>query len=250
MKLFELLSQNKYQGRGILLGATEKGLPVIAYFIMGRSQGSRSREFYMQGAELRIAHADADSLAHPELVLYRPMHILENSVIIANGDQSEEARIGLCAGKGLCDALAARRYEPDPPHFTPRITGVIDWDANQSVCGSIRYELSILKACECFEVGVCSEQSQYVAAPECVRQFFRYEASRGFGHIIHTYRGVRDSRLLPFWGEPLCVEIPSNIDELTRSIWQSLDSDNRVALFTRIGFNNSCEFRIVNQSAK
>ena len=46
----ELLRNNSYPGRGIVLGRSEDGAyAVAAYFIMGRSENSRNRIFVEQG---------------------------------------------------------------------------------------------------------------------------------------------------------------------------------------------------------
>lgn len=54
----------------------------------------------------------------------------------------------------------------------------------------------------------------------------------GQGHFIHTYE--QDGDPLPsFEGEPVPVEIAGDIDAFTETVWNSLDTDNRVSLFTR-----------------
>ena len=52
------------------------------------------------------------------------------------------------------------------------------------------------------------------------------------GHFIHTYKC--DGNPIPsFEGEPTPVEIDGDIDEFTDMIWESLNDDNKVSLFTR-----------------
>lgn len=51
-ELETLLQGNRYPGRGILVGQTEEGEPLFAYFIMGRSAQSRNRVFRAEGPDL------------------------------------------------------------------------------------------------------------------------------------------------------------------------------------------------------
>ena len=54
----------------------------------------------------------------------------------------------------------------------------------------------------------------------------------GEGHFIHTYMG--DGNPLPsFEGEPQLVAIPNDIDTFTKTVWESLNEENKVSLFTR-----------------
>ena len=45
MNLFEYLRNNEYPGRGIIVGKYNNEI-VIAYFIMGRSENSRNRDWF------------------------------------------------------------------------------------------------------------------------------------------------------------------------------------------------------------
>ena len=49
---------------------------------------------------------------------------------------------------------------------------------------------------------------------------------------MHTYQC--DGNPLPsFVGEPARIEIPSDIKSFAQEIWQSLNADNKVALYVR-----------------
>jgi hypothetical protein len=53
------------------------------------------------------------------------------------------------------------------------------------------------------------------------------------GHFIHTYKC--DGNPIPsFEGEPKMVSISGDIEEFSNDIWTSLNSENKVSLFTRI----------------
>ena len=114
-------------------------------------------------------------------------------------------------GKTVFEALQSRAFEPDEPNYTPRISGVLEKNGD--------YMLSILKSNN--------------GKPQCVRNYFEYPAEAGLGHFIHTYKC--DGNPIPSYeGEPTLVEIGNeSIDDFTKSVWDNLNEDNKVSLFTR-----------------
>ena len=67
----------------------------------------------------------------------------------------------------------------------------------------------------------------------CCRYFFEYDAPRpGMGHFIHTYQANAEP-LPSFAGEPRFVSFDaSNAEALASRLWESLNGDNKVSLFT------------------
>lgn len=219
-----LLNNNPYPGRGIVLGRCADGKKMaIAYFIMGRSANSRNRVFAKDGEGIRTEAADPAKLTDPSLIIYRPVRVLhlgENEVtIVTNGDQTDTIYDALSKGIAFENALRGRTFEPDEPNWTPRISGAVERDCNGSEvkCG---YRLSILKSAD----GNGNSARRY---------HFEYpQPVAGEGHFIHTYRC--DGNPIPsFEGEPVRVEIPSSMTEFANGIWSSLNSDNKVSLFVR-----------------
>ena len=116
-------------------------------------------------------------------------------------------------GKCFTRALRTRKFEPDAPNFTPRISGILHLGSEY------KYEMSILKSAD-------------ADGSACNRYFYEYEAIDGIGHFIHTY--VTDGNPLPtFMGEPERVSIPNDIDEFASEIWENLDKNNKIALHVR-----------------
>lgn len=226
------LSDNSYPGRGILLGKSEDGrCAVAAYFIMGRSVNSRNRVFEAEGEELRTKAHDPALLSDPSLVIYFPVRVLPGTMIVTNGDQTDTVRDFMQQGKTFEEALRTRTFEPDPPIFTPRISGIIHF-----ADGDFTYKLSILKS---------TDGDEHFAQ----RQFFEYEPKAGLGHFIHTYQG--DGNPVPsFEGEPTPVTLSGDIDTFTNTLWQNLNEDNKVSLFVRyVDLNTGkAETRIVNKN--
>jgi IMP cyclohydrolase len=210
-----LIAGNPYVGRGIFVGKTPDGAQAItAYFIMGRSDNSRNRVFVERDGALFTEPFDPSRVKDPSLIIYAALRQYENKLIVTNGDQTDTVYEGLQAGKSFSEALASRRFEPDGPHFTPRISGMLTFGD-----GNFTYELSILKSID--EEG-----------SDCARYTFSYPAKAGLGHFIHTY--VTDGNPLPtFQGEPVRVRTLDDIDEFSETLWNALDENNRISLYVR-----------------
>ena len=211
----ELIRENPYVGRGIVLGKTADGKQAVsAYFIMGRSKNSRNRVFVKRDGALFTEPYDPSLVEDPSLIIYAAVREHENRLVVTNGDQTDTIYEGLVAGKGFAEALRAREFEPDAPNFTPRISGMITFGKDD-----FTYDMSILKSAD-------------AEGSACARYTFEYPALAGLGHFIHTY--VTDGNPIPtFQGEPERVAIPDDIDALTDSLWGALNEDNKISLYVR-----------------
>ena len=233
--LYELLASKTYPGRGIVLGRTPDGREAVAaYFIMGRSENSRNRVFVEDGDGIRTEAFDPSKMVDPSLIIYAPVRVLGNKTIVTNGDQTDTIYEGMDAQKTFEMSLRSRRYEPDAPNYTPRISGIIHQEK-----GDFNYALSILKSAD--------------GNPDSDERFtFTYSpALPGRGHFISTY--VDDGNPIPsFEGTPVPVAIEGDIDEFTENVWQSLNEANKVSLFVRyINLEDgSWRTRIVNKNRK
>ena len=208
------LSATTYPGRGIVLGkSADARCFYIAYFIMGRSENSRNRIFEIDGRGIRTKAFDESKMVDPSLIIYAPVRVCGDVTIVTNGDQTDTIYDALEAGKTFEEALRSRTFEPDGPNYTPRISGVVEPKAD-------RYRLSILKSAD----GDPASTRRY---------FFDYDAPRpGEGHFIHTYQ--QDGNPLPsFEGEPVPVTIEGDLETFSWTVWDNLNADNKVSLFTR-----------------
>ena len=208
------LSATTYPGRGIALGkSADARCFYIAYFIMGRSENSRNRIFEIDGRGIRTKAFDESKMVDPSLIIYAPVRVCGDVTIVTNGDQTDTIYDALEAGKTFEEALRSRTFEPDAPNYTPRISGVVEPKAD-------RYRLSILKSAD----GDPASTRRY---------FFDYDAPRpGEGHFIHTYQ--QDGNPLPsFEGEPVPVTIEGDLETFSWTVWDNLNADNKVSLFTR-----------------
>ena len=208
-----LIKGNPYVGRGIICGMTPDGKNAVsAYFIMGRSANSRNRVFVEDGDDLMIKPYDESKVEDPSLIIYYPLRMLENKMIVTNGDQTDTIRDFEEEGKSFTEALRTREFEPDGPNFTPRISSIFYLDRKE-------YSISILKSGDP-DGGSCS------------RYFFEYSMAPGLGHFIHTYE-TDGSPIPTFLGEPDRTNIPDDIDKFTNAIWDDLDEANKISLYVR-----------------
>lgn len=208
----ELLKDNTYPGRGIVIGKTPDGAKAMtAYFIMGRSENSRNRIFVLTEDGIRTEAHDPAKLRDPSLIIYHPVRRMKKGLVVTNGDQTDT----IVEMKHFRRALMTREYEPDEPNFTPRISAYLRDDGS--------FELSILKR----------------ADGRCLREFFAYEGiDEGKGRFISTYRG--DGNPLPsFAGEPIEIDMPA-----PEAVWSALNPDNKVSLYTNV----NGEVRIFNKN--
>ena len=216
LSLEQELKSNAYPGRGIVIGRTPDGThAVTAYFIMGRSTNSRNRVFVEDGEGIRTQAFDPSKLTDPSLIIYAPVRVLGNKTIVTNGDQTDTIYEGMDHQMTFEQSLRSRKFEPDGPNYTPRISGILHLEN-----GSYNYAMSILK-------------SNDGDPDSCHRYTFVYENPKaGQGHFIHTY--LHDGDPLPsFEGEPKLVEISDDMDAFTDMLWNSLNEDNKVSLFVR-----------------
>ena len=227
------LNSLAYHGRGIVIGRSADGKKaVIAYFIMGRSVNSRNRVFVEDGEGIRTQAFDPSKLSDPHLIIYAPVRVLGNKLIVTNGDQTDTIYDLMDKQQTFEQSLRTREFEDDAPNYTPRISGILHFEEN-----GFNYAMSILKSAN--------------GNPDsCQRYTFSYSNPiAGEGRFIHTYMGDGDP-LPSFEGEPKLVGISGSIDEFTEMLWNSLNEDNKVSLFVRFVDleDNSTETRIINKN--
>ena len=143
--LTELLKNNSYPGRGIVVGKDK-----VYYFIMGRSVNSRNRIFTLTEDGIQTEAHDASKMEDPSLIIYHPVRKTDLGLIVTNGNQTDT----IAEAGDFRKALMTREFEPDAPNFTPRISAVLYPDGS--------FEISILKEKD----------------GKCLREFFCYEDCR------------------------------------------------------------------------
>lgn len=214
--LLELLKNNPYPGRGIVVGPGR-----VYYFIMGRSVNSRNRVFVRTDDGIQTQAHDPALVADPSLIIYHPVRFMEDELVVTNGDQTDTI---VQAGDFVAGCMQ-RTYEPDAPNFTPRISALVRPDGS--------FVLSILK----------HDGREGDEKARCAREFFFYEGlDAGTARFISTYQG--DGSPLPsFVGEPLLVSLPE-----PEEVWGALNQDNKVSLYANMNGRPDGEVRLFNKN--
>ena len=216
--LSEVLENNDYPGRGIVIGRSSDGRrAVAAYFIMGRSENSRNRVFVEDGDGIRTQAFDESKVEDPSLIIYAPVRVLGNKTIITNGDQTDTIYELMDKQQTFEQSLRGRTFEPDEPNYTPRISSIMHIEN-----GNYSFAMSVIRT----DGGDPSS---------CLRYTFAYETPKaGEYRFIHTYKG-NGNPLPSFEGEPELVSVPDGgASEVAEFIWRSLNKDNKVSLFVRV----------------
>jgi IMP cyclohydrolase len=210
------LGVNQYPGRGIVLGFDTTGTrAVMVYWIMGRSENSRSRVFTQDGERLFTEPTDPSKIKDPSLVIYNAMDRYSCDHVVSNGDHTDTVIewLRVQAGATLSNALKFTKFEPDAPNFTPRIAGMCRISDGKCVA-----ELAILR------------RSEFVQG-RCIRSYYEYrDIEPGIGFCLTTYCG--DGIPLPaFVGEPYPVLIEGTSNQSIASEYvRILNKENMVAL--------------------
>ena len=232
--LSSAVGATSYPGRGILIGkSADATRAFLAYFIMGRSVNSRNRVFVEEPDGIRTEAFDPSKMEDPSLIIYHPVRVIDDKTIVTNGDQTDTIRDDILAGGDFHRACTTRTFEPDAPNFTPRISAMVE-----RVDGDFRLEMSVLRCCDP-ETGAA------------LRSFFEYDRVKaGCAYFIHTY--AQDGNPIPsFTGEPESVVLESDFAAFSDAIWEALNVDNKVSLWTRsIDLaTGATESRIYNKNA-
>ncbi len=207
------LAQNPYPGRGLIVGraATDTAW-VQVYWIMGRSANSRNRRFVVEGTTLRTEPVDHSLIQDPSLIIYEAMLEGDGIYLVSNGDQTRTIWHALHVGGTFEGALLTREREPDAPHYTPRISAMLDLRAQTA-----QIALNILKANQA-NPALTDHTTWRPALPPV-----------GLGYCLTTYMG--DGTPLPaFVGDPLLMPLPGSPVEIMECYWQALNVENRISL--------------------
>ncbi|OGD22277.1 MAG: hypothetical protein A2W03_09305 [Candidatus Aminicenantes bacterium RBG_16_63_16] len=190
------LSSMAYPGRVIIIGAGSGfGKALIFYAITGRSPSSQARRLRLEDRSIWTEPTDVETLKQgkPELLVYRAL-AFDSGIAVSNGRQTEHIAAALKSrGRDadpltvLAEALEGWEYEPDAPHFTPRISGCVQIGG--------RAGLSLIRM-------------GGTGAPE--RSAFSWKLEPGFGRLLATYEGFEANPLPSFIGAPRDVVLPWN----------------------------------------
>jgi IMP cyclohydrolase len=223
------LAAHSYPGRGIVLGQSSAGFLVQIYWLMGRSEQSRNRVLKEQGGVVRAEPVDPAKVADPSLIVYTALASYRHWHVASNGDHTDSFLQVIKAGRDFRNALLGQDYEPDPPHHTPRIVGVLETSREGAEAW-----LGIVKA--------------NPANGSSMRFSYDYEElTPGVGWGVTTYKGNGEV-LPPFVGEPWLLPLDGDEEALAQRYWNALNAEHRVALAVkRINADGSPRVVLVNR---
>jgi IMP cyclohydrolase len=204
------LSAMTYPGRVILIGLDAVAEHIVAgYAITGRSRSSQARRLKLEADSVWTEPIDEEAMRKErlDLLIYRAIAI-GRGIAVSNGRQMEDVLRAFRKRKKpenvLRQALSHWSYEPDAPHFTPRISGC--------ALPSGRACLSIIKRAD-------NDTSE--------RLFFPYDLEPGNGRMIATYSGKEETPLPSFSGDPLAMEIKAtDAATLAKAIYSALEPED------------------------
>ena len=116
LNLDGVLGNKKYCGRGVLIGKEADGTNALTGdLLVGRSAKSRNRVFVEEGENVVIHPFDASKVEDPSLIIYYPIRVLDNQLIVTNGDQTDTIANFLKDGATFDQALETGGVEGQAP---------------------------------------------------------------------------------------------------------------------------------------
>ena len=211
----EFLSAMEYPGRVIIIGSDPAGEnAVVVYAITGRSSSSQARKIIVENNHLLVIPTDEAVVkeGNPDLLIY-PAISISGGIVVSNGKQTGDILAGLHSQRIpleiLRAALSRWDYEPDPPAFTPRISGCLNASGEAA--------LSIIRRDE--------DGSSH-------RDYFDCSLRPGFGKIITTYAGTNMDPLPSFSGVPVdCVLKRDSAGEMAEAVYTALGAKEKTRDF-------------------
>jgi IMP cyclohydrolase len=207
------IQQNPYPGRGLIIGRTDDDDDWLQiYWIMGRSAQSQNRRFVTDHETLRTEARDPTLIHDPSLIIHEAMMEVPGQYVVSNGDHTRTLLTTLQAGGTFEEALAQHEREPDAPHYTPRILGLLTFENHTASLA-----LGILKANPTNPL--LTDRCSYRPAPP----------PRGFGVGLTTY--ARDGAPLPSYrGDPLFLPCHGSVEAILQRYWDALNPAYRIAI--------------------
>ena len=208
--LLSICSERKYPGRGLVLGSDIRGVAFGLYWLTGRSHASQQRR--IQLAESTVVVQDLTDGPRDELRHYTAAVRNSRAVMLGNGTHVLDVWDDVEAGATFDEAHRKIDYEPDPPIFTPRITGLASLTP-----GGAHGFVTAGAASDPRWPGITQHRSLHIDAP-----------APGQGQLVTTYSGDLDTPRAD--GNPSAVNIESSWESLVSDVWEVLDPTLKVAV--------------------
>jgi IMP cyclohydrolase len=212
----EAIGRITYPGRIIIIGRGGTGEhDVVVYGVTGRSPSSQARRLVHEGGgTVRTEVTDPDVLreGNEQLLIYPCMRPLTGGLAVSNGAQTDliwetaselmkrppfppaaEILRRALDRSSTIDGIDLNQYEPDPPAFTPRISGLLAGDA----------ALAIIRRAE--------DGTTH-------KDIYEVPLTAGRGRLLATYAGDRRDPLPAFEGPPAEVGLAGRSPQETAEL--------------------------------
>ncbi|MCP8308773.1 MAG: hypothetical protein H3Z53_11745 [archaeon] len=256
---FSALKKMTYSGRGIIIGMTPSGKPLIGYSLTGRSPLSQARILVQEGRTkiIRTDVRDRKQLEEgsPALLLYPAIVPFEETLIAGNGAHTKLIYSAVLKGLKNSSCIDPKyvletafrepffeydekddrwidltTYEPDTPNNTPRI----------SAC--------VIESHGAMHIVRCNEKG------EKEQENHRFYLRPRVGKMITTYSGGNERPLKPFTGRLLDVKFSSeSAEDIAESLYAAIrgsspECNYRVAAAVMMINKGGFETKIINRS--
>ncbi len=251
--------------RGIVVGMNGGGDRVQLPWIMGRSSNSQNRVYAVEDDILRTEPFDPSKVKDPSLIIYNAMRSVNGASIVTNGVQTDTVYEAFNGHHGIVPeyffgTLEQHYCEPDPPTFTPRISG---YQYNRSPALAF---LSILRpdaaakehwlnTIEKYNLKVDGFESRKEFNDEVSRlsgldwnkfpterDCFERSLRSGIGYCLTTYRPGHET-LDSFDDTPFIVPTKGPLEDIMQNFWEHLEPEWRVALGGKVIYSD-CNYRM------
>jgi len=202
----------KYTGRGIFQGISSDNNIIQIYWISGRSQESRERNFIFNDDTVKVVSNNKYKNNNSDLY-YTSMISSGLNFIVSNGAQTDYVLQALKEDINYNKLSVAIKNAPPSTINTARITGII------SIKNKTYFYLSILKPVK-GNLSIVYDSWLYKNIP----------TSWGFG--VSTYNGFNNEPD-PYEGEPFSFPINETGDNLLKSFWSYLNLETRICISLR-----------------
>ncbi|MET0340372.1 MAG: IMP cyclohydrolase [Polyangiales bacterium] len=202
-----------YTGQGLAVGRRHDGAWVVAYWITARSARSHNRVLEERASEVATVPLDV-SRPHDPYTLYPALRWARDHAVVGNGAHVQDVTRALTSGRDWRRALAAHRYAPDAPYYTPRVVGVLRFHdhAPRITLAKVRRVADSELAAHAFY--------EYADVPE------------GAAMTLSTYDGASEPR--DNAGDPLLVKLGASATEIGETLWRTLDPTLAVGALVQV----------------
>lgn len=215
----DCLGRTAYLGQMFVIGRNDRGFATIFFMTQGRRQSSRNRVLTQDGGSLRTEIADPAAVADDtDRILYDAVLAGRGGYhVVSNGIQTNDVYDGVKNDRSLEQVLERWSYQPDKPHFTPRITGLISLDADP------KFEISVLR--------------RSPVSKERLPMRFRYpDIEPGYGYGVHTYSGKKTASgvLYPWDGQPMLLPMAGSAQEILEQYREAINPNHLVSMAVKV----------------